>query len=240
MTPGSAWPSWAPAWPPPASPATARPSRCMEWVPQCYGTPTRSQLGAFCVSEPDAGSDVSVVAHPGGVRRGDRRVGAQRHQGVDHQRRHRRRPRRRGRRRPGAEGPGPGQLRRAARHQGSDARGRSTASTASGRRTPPRSCWTTCGCRAGACSAARSGSTPSWPERREGGSRRREAAGDVDVRGHPAHRRRPGPRHRPGRLRVRARVRQGAPGLRPADHHEPGASPSSWPTWSRRSTPPGC
>ena len=34
-------------------------------------------------------------AHPGRVRRGHRRVGAQRHQGVDHQRRHRRRPRRR-------------------------------------------------------------------------------------------------------------------------------------------------
>ena len=40
-----------------------------------------------------------VAAHPGGLRRGDRRVGAQRHQGVDHQRRHRRRARgRRGRR----------------------------------------------------------------------------------------------------------------------------------------------
>ena len=44
-------------------------------------------------------------AHPGRVRRGHRRVGAQRHQGVDHQRRHRRRPRRRRRRRSRAEGP---------------------------------------------------------------------------------------------------------------------------------------
>lgn len=29
-----------------------------EWVPQCYGAPDSLQLGAFCASEPDAGSDV--------------------------------------------------------------------------------------------------------------------------------------------------------------------------------------
>ena len=46
---------------PPASPASARPSRSMEWVPQCYGTADKVQLGAFCVSEPDAGSDVSSL-----------------------------------------------------------------------------------------------------------------------------------------------------------------------------------
>ncbi|HEY4376968.1 MAG TPA: acyl-CoA dehydrogenase family protein, partial [Acidimicrobiales bacterium] len=33
----------------------------MEWVPQCYGTADKVQLGAFCVSEPDAGSDVSAL-----------------------------------------------------------------------------------------------------------------------------------------------------------------------------------
>ncbi len=32
-----------------------------EWVPQCFGTPDKVQLGAFCVSEPDAGSDVSSL-----------------------------------------------------------------------------------------------------------------------------------------------------------------------------------
>ena len=32
-----------------------------EWVPQCYGTPDDVKLGAFCVSEPDAGSDVSSL-----------------------------------------------------------------------------------------------------------------------------------------------------------------------------------
>jgi alkylation response protein AidB-like acyl-CoA dehydrogenase len=37
------------------------PEQVMEWVPQCYGTPDRVQLGAFCVSEPDAGSDVSSL-----------------------------------------------------------------------------------------------------------------------------------------------------------------------------------
>jgi alkylation response protein AidB-like acyl-CoA dehydrogenase len=37
------------------------PEQLMEWVPQCYGTPEKVQLGAFCVSEPDAGSDVSSL-----------------------------------------------------------------------------------------------------------------------------------------------------------------------------------
>ena len=32
-----------------------------EWVPQCYGTADDPKLGAFCVSEPDAGSDVSSL-----------------------------------------------------------------------------------------------------------------------------------------------------------------------------------
>ena len=31
----------------------------MEWVPQCYGDPGSLALGAFCASEPDAGSDVA-------------------------------------------------------------------------------------------------------------------------------------------------------------------------------------
>ena len=33
----------------------------LEWAPQCYGSPDKVQLGAFCVSEPDAGSDVSAL-----------------------------------------------------------------------------------------------------------------------------------------------------------------------------------
>src|SRR3954452_10999839 len=37
------------------------PEQIMEWVPQCYGTAGDVKLGAFCVSEPDAGSDVSSL-----------------------------------------------------------------------------------------------------------------------------------------------------------------------------------
>ncbi len=33
----------------------------VEWVPQCFGTPEKIQLGAFGVSEADAGSDVSSL-----------------------------------------------------------------------------------------------------------------------------------------------------------------------------------
>jgi acyl-CoA dehydrogenase len=32
-----------------------------EWVPQCYGTEQEPKVAAFCVSEPDAGSDVSSL-----------------------------------------------------------------------------------------------------------------------------------------------------------------------------------
>ena len=37
------------------------PEQIAEWVPQCFGTPEKIQLGAFAVSEPDAGSDVSSL-----------------------------------------------------------------------------------------------------------------------------------------------------------------------------------
>ncbi len=37
------------------------PEQVIEWVPQCYGTADKIALGAFCVSEPDAGSDVSSL-----------------------------------------------------------------------------------------------------------------------------------------------------------------------------------
>src|SRR3954468_7118002 len=32
-----------------------------EWVPRCYGTQDDPKVGAFCSSEPDAGSDVSAI-----------------------------------------------------------------------------------------------------------------------------------------------------------------------------------
>ena len=37
------------------------PEQIAEWVPECFGTPDKIQLGAFGVSEPDAGSDVSSL-----------------------------------------------------------------------------------------------------------------------------------------------------------------------------------
>jgi acyl-CoA dehydrogenase len=41
--------------------ASGTPEQLMEWVPQCYGTADDPKVGAFCVSEPDAGSDVSSL-----------------------------------------------------------------------------------------------------------------------------------------------------------------------------------
>ena len=37
------------------------PEQLVEWVPQCYGSADEPAVGAFCVSEPDAGSDVSSL-----------------------------------------------------------------------------------------------------------------------------------------------------------------------------------
>jgi acyl-CoA dehydrogenase len=37
------------------------PEQMGEWIPQCFGTPDDVKLGAFCASEPDAGSDVSAI-----------------------------------------------------------------------------------------------------------------------------------------------------------------------------------
>ena len=37
------------------------PQQIGEWVPQCYGTPDDVKLAAFCVTEPNAGSDVSSL-----------------------------------------------------------------------------------------------------------------------------------------------------------------------------------
>ncbi len=41
--------------------ANGTPDQMVEWVPQCYGSADDPQVGAFCVSEPDAGSDVSSL-----------------------------------------------------------------------------------------------------------------------------------------------------------------------------------
>jgi len=41
--------------------ATGTPEQTGEWVPQMFGTPDDVKLGAFCASEPNAGSDVSAI-----------------------------------------------------------------------------------------------------------------------------------------------------------------------------------
>jgi acyl-CoA dehydrogenase len=38
--------------------ASGTPDQVMQWIPECYGTPTDIKLGAFAVTEPNAGSDV--------------------------------------------------------------------------------------------------------------------------------------------------------------------------------------
>jgi len=41
--------------------SSGTPDQLVEWVPQCFGTPEEPKVGSFCVSEPDAGSDVSSL-----------------------------------------------------------------------------------------------------------------------------------------------------------------------------------
>jgi acyl-CoA dehydrogenase len=41
--------------------SSGTPEQLGEWVPQCFGTQDDPQVGAFCSSEPDAGSDVSAI-----------------------------------------------------------------------------------------------------------------------------------------------------------------------------------
>jgi len=41
--------------------SSGTPEQLMEFVPQCYGTPEDPKVASFCVSEPDAGSDVSAL-----------------------------------------------------------------------------------------------------------------------------------------------------------------------------------
>ncbi len=38
-----------------------QPGQMGEWLPQCFGTVEKPQVASFCVSEPDAGSDVSAL-----------------------------------------------------------------------------------------------------------------------------------------------------------------------------------
>src|SRR5437762_9245669 len=41
--------------------ANGTPEQVFEWVPQCFGDAGNIQIASYCVSEPDAGSDVSSL-----------------------------------------------------------------------------------------------------------------------------------------------------------------------------------
>jgi acyl-CoA dehydrogenase len=47
------------------------PEQIATWLPLCYGTPDKPALGAFCVTEPDAGSDVSSMKTHAARKNGD-------------------------------------------------------------------------------------------------------------------------------------------------------------------------
>ena len=108
-----------------------------EWLPRMA---TGEAIGCFGLTESDAGSD------PGSMKtrapQGRRRLGAQRLQDVDHQRHARRR-----RGRLGADRRGHPRVRRPDRHARASRPTRSSASSRCGRRSPPSSPSTTCGCR---------------------------------------------------------------------------------------------
>ena len=113
--------------------------------------------------EPDAGSDVGAIRTRAVYDEAHDEWVHQRGQDLGHQRRHRERARGRRLGRPGPRLARAGELHRPAGHQAACPRGRSSASTASAPRTPPRWCWTTSGCPAAAWSAARRSSRSGWP-----------------------------------------------------------------------------
>ena len=104
-----------------------------EWVPQCYGTRRRARGRRVLRLRARRRQRRVEPAHPRPVRRGDRRVGHQRPEGVGHQRRHRRRARRRRLRRSRAGCSRPGRVHHPARHQGPGAGARRSKSTACAR-----------------------------------------------------------------------------------------------------------
>ena len=139
------------------------PEQLVEWVPQCFGDAADPKVGAFCSTEPEAGSDVAAMrtravydeAKDEWVLNGQKAYAtnggiANVHvvtASVDPELRLAR----------------PGRLHRPARHARPGRRPRSSRSSACGPRTPPTSSSTTYGCPAAACSAARRRSTSGWP-----------------------------------------------------------------------------
>jgi len=204
------------------------PDQLMEWVPQCFGTPEDPRVGAFCSSEPDAGSDVSAIRTSAGydeakdewVLNGqkawatnggiadvhvviasiDRELGSRGHAAFVVP--------------PGTRGIEQGGEGEEARPSRLPHRGRPS-------RRVPRSGLVPAGWQGEAGRAARP---------HQGGAELARPAGDEDVRGLPSDRGVAGRRHREGRLRIRARLREGAGAVRPTDRREPGDRVSRSPT----------
>ena len=196
------------------------PEQIMEWVPQCYGTPDKVQLGAFCVSEPDAGSDVSSLrtravydeANDEWVLNGTKAwitnggiadvhvVVAS----VD--------PALKGKGQasfivpPGTKGLSMGQ-----KYKKHGIRASHTSEVVLDDVKVP-----------GSCLLGGKEKLDAKLARARENVLVRQAAGDGDVRGDSTRGRRPGARRGSCRLRVRTRLREGAPRVRQADHHEPG------------------
>ena len=143
--------------------ANGTPAQIGEWVPAVLRHPREGPARRVLRDRARRRQRRQLVAHARGLRRGQGRVGAERHQDVDHQRRHRRRPRRRRLRRAGAPRPRARRASSCPRARRACAWARSSRSTASAPATPPRLCSTTCASRAAACSAARRSSTSVSP-----------------------------------------------------------------------------
>ena len=195
------------------------PEQIGEWVPQCFGTPDKPMLAAFGVSEPDAGSDVSSLRTTGRLRRGLRRVDAQRHQGVDHQRWHRQRARRGlPPSTPSSRFTGSGLASSSRPTPPASAQGTEVQEARHPRLvTPPRSCIEDVKV-PGSCllggkerrSGREAGPGPRSPDQAQEGQLRQAAGHEPPSRPPAPSVGRPGHRRGPSRLRVRPGVRPGA------------------------------
>jgi acyl-CoA dehydrogenase len=201
--------------------ASGTPEQMGEWIPQCFGTENDTKVAAFCVSEPDAGSDVSSLrtrakydeakdewvlngqkawATNGGIANIHVVVAS-----VDPEL--------------GSRGqaafvippntPGCEQGTKVKKH---GLRASHTADVFFDDCRIP-----------GSCLLGGKEKLDERPRPRPRGQARPALAGrDADLRGQPPDGRRAGHRHRPRGLRVLAGLRQGARPVRQADHREPG------------------
>ena len=208
--------------------SSGTPEQMGEWIPQCFGTAGRPEGRRLLRVRARRRLRRLLAAHARRLRRGQGRVGPQRPEGVGDQRRHRQRPRRRRVRRPRARLARPGRVRHPARHQGPrdghEGQEARPARLAHRRRLPRRLP------RPRLLPARRQGEARRAHGARPRGPQRQAPGGDADVRGDPPDGRRPGDRDRPRRLRVLARVRQGALPVRAPDHRTTRRSRSRSPT----------